>query len=111
MPDGCRRTAPVSPVAGWLSGSRTLCLRRGTVPHRRWFLRCELASRAGHLTGGPGLPHGGVAGSYDARVREAREGLSVALWVVVGVLAVACAVGGMQVAQAHDARAREAVQH
>ena len=44
-------------------------------------------------------------------MREAREGLSVALWVVVGVLAVACAAGGMQVAQAHDARAREAVQH
>ena len=44
-------------------------------------------------------------------MREAREGLSVALWVVVGVLAVACAVGGMQVAQAHDARAREAAQH
>jgi len=44
-------------------------------------------------------------------MREAREGLSLALWVLVGVLAVACAVGGIQVAQAHDARAREAAQH
>ena len=44
-------------------------------------------------------------------MREAREGLSLALWVLVGVLAVACAVGGIQVAQAHDARARESAQH
>ena len=44
-------------------------------------------------------------------MREAREGLSLALWVLVGVLAVACAVGGIQVAQAHDARARQAAQH
>jgi Mce-associated membrane protein len=40
-------------------------------------------------------------------MREAGEGRSLALWVLVGVLAVACAVGGIQVAQAHDARARE----
>jgi Mce-associated membrane protein len=44
-------------------------------------------------------------------MREAREGLSLALWVLVGVVAVACAVGAIQVAQAHDARAREAAQH
>ena len=44
-------------------------------------------------------------------MREAREGRSVALWLLVVFLAVACAVGGMQVAQAHDARARDAAQH
>jgi Mce-associated membrane protein len=44
-------------------------------------------------------------------VRKAREGLSIALGLLVGVLAVACAVGGVQVAQAHDARARDAAQH
>jgi Mce-associated membrane protein len=33
------------------------------------------------------------------------------LWVLVGILAVACAVGGMQAAQARDARARDATQH
>jgi Mce-associated membrane protein len=33
------------------------------------------------------------------------------LWVLVGILAVACAVGGVQVAQARDARARDATQH
>ncbi len=49
--------------------------------------------------------------TYDARVREAREGPPVALWLLVGILAVACAVGGMQVAQARDARARDDAQH
>jgi Mce-associated membrane protein len=44
-------------------------------------------------------------------MREAREGLSVWLWVLVGVLAVVCAFGGVQVAQARDARARDAAQH
>lgn len=44
-------------------------------------------------------------------MREAREGVSLALWVLVGVLAVVCAVGGIQVAKAHDARARDAAQH
>jgi Mce-associated membrane protein len=44
-------------------------------------------------------------------VREAREGPTIALWLLVGILAVACAVGGMQVAQARDARARDATQH
>jgi len=33
------------------------------------------------------------------------------LWVLVAILAVGCAVGGMQVAQAHDARARDAARH
>jgi Mce-associated membrane protein len=49
--------------------------------------------------------------SYDAEVREAREGPTVALWLLVGFLAVACAVGGMQVAQARDGRAGDAAQH
>ena len=33
------------------------------------------------------------------------------LWLLVGILALVCAVGGMQVAQARDARARDATQH
>lgn len=44
-------------------------------------------------------------------MREAREGPPVALWVVAGLLALACAVGGMQVARVHDDRAAEDVQH
>jgi Mce-associated membrane protein len=44
-------------------------------------------------------------------MRDAREGLTLALSVLVGVLVVACAVGGIQVSQAHDARARDAAQH
>jgi Mce-associated membrane protein len=42
---------------------------------------------------------------YDARVREAREGPTVVLWVLVVVLAVACAVAGVQVAHTRDSRA------
>ncbi len=53
----------------------------------------------------PGLPDQRPATTYDARVREAREGPTVALWVLVAVLAVACAVGGVQVAHARDSRA------
>jgi Mce-associated membrane protein len=60
-----------------------------------------------------------VATTYDAEVREAREGRSAApptlgtigLWLLVAVLAAACVVGGIQVAQARDARARDATQH
>ncbi len=33
------------------------------------------------------------------------------LWLLVGILALVCAVGGMQVAQTRDARARDAAQH
>jgi Mce-associated membrane protein len=44
-------------------------------------------------------------------VREAREGPTAALWVLAGLLAVACAVGGIQVARVHDVRAGEAAQH
>ena len=49
--------------------------------------------------------------TYDAQVREAREGPTVAWWLLVGILAVVCAVGGMQVAQTRDARARDATAH
>ncbi len=41
-------------------------------------------------------------------MREAREGPPVALWLLVAVLAVACVVGGVQVAQARDSRERSA---
>jgi Mce-associated membrane protein len=46
-------------------------------------------------------------------VREAREGPTAGptLWLLVGILAVACAAGGLQVWQARDARARDAQQH
>jgi Mce-associated membrane protein len=44
-------------------------------------------------------------------VREAREGPTVVLGVLVGILAVVCVFGGVQVAQARDARARDAAQH
>ena len=43
-------------------------------------------------------------------MKEAREGPQVTLWVLVAVLAIACAVGGVQVAHAHDTRARDAAQ-
>jgi len=43
-------------------------------------------------------------------VREGREGSSVALWLLVVVLAGACALGGVQVAQARDSRERSATQ-
>ena len=43
-------------------------------------------------------------------MREGR-GATAALWVLVAVLAAACAVGGVQAAQAHDSRARSATQH
>jgi Mce-associated membrane protein len=33
------------------------------------------------------------------------------LWLLVGILAAVCAVGGMQVAQAHDARVRDDAQY
>jgi Mce-associated membrane protein len=49
--------------------------------------------------------------AYDARVREAREGPTAVLWLLVGILAVTCAVGGLQVAQARDARARDDARH
>jgi Mce-associated membrane protein len=53
--------------------------------------------------------------TYDAQVREAREGPPTVhmtwLWLLVGILAVICAVGGVQVAQTRDARARDAIQH
>jgi Mce-associated membrane protein len=65
----------------------------------------------GNLSGEPGLPRRAGTSTYDAQVREAREGPPVALWLLVGILAVACAVGGMQVAQARDGRARDAAQH
>jgi Mce-associated membrane protein len=44
-------------------------------------------------------------------VREAREGPPVALWVIAGLLALVCAVGGIQVARVHDARAGEDARH
>ncbi len=48
-------------------------------------------------------------------MREAREGPTtwgtLVLWLVVGLLAVACAVGGLQVARVHDARSRDADQY
>jgi Mce-associated membrane protein len=58
-----------------------------------------------------GLPRLASATTYDARVREAREGLPVAWWAVAGLLALACVVGGMQVARVHDVRAGEDAQH
>jgi Mce-associated membrane protein len=51
-----------------------------------------------------------VSTTYDAGVREAREGPSVVSWVLVVVLAVACVVGGVQVAQARDSRERDVAQ-
>jgi Mce-associated membrane protein len=56
------------------------------------------------------LPDRGVGTTYDAGVREAREGRPVTLWLLVAVLTVACVVGGLQVAQAHDSRERSARQ-
>ena len=47
-------------------------------------------------------------------MREAREGPGVGrwvLWCLVVALVLACAVGGLQVARAHDARAGSEVQH
>jgi Mce-associated membrane protein len=54
------------------------------------------------------LPDGSVANTYDAGVREAGEGRPVALWALVSVLVLACVVGGVQVAHAHDSRERAA---
>lgn len=59
----------------------------------------------------PGLPRRASPSPYDARVREAREGPNTLLWVLAGLLAVACAVGGMQVARVHDARAEASTQY
>jgi hypothetical protein len=56
------------------------------------------------------LPDGSVATTYDARVREAREGRPVVLWVLVAVLALGCVVGGIQVAHARGSRDRSATQ-
>ncbi|MBF4767888.1 hypothetical protein ISU10_08935 [Nocardioides agariphilus] len=44
-------------------------------------------------------------------MREAREGPNAVLWVLVGLLTLACAAGGMQVAHVRDARAEDGVQH
>ena len=65
------------------------------------------------------MPRRARALTYDSHVREAREGPPAVhttghttwLWLLVGILAVVCAVGGMQVAQTRDARARDAAQH
>ena len=57
------------------------------------------------------MPRTAGATTYDAQVREATDGRPVALWVIVGLLALACAVGGVQVARVHDVRSDEDAQH
>jgi Mce-associated membrane protein len=56
------------------------------------------------------LPDLERASTYDAGVREAREGRPVALWVLVAVLVLACVVGGVQAAHARDSRERSETQ-
>lgn len=56
------------------------------------------------------MPDASVATAYDAGMREAGEGRPVALWVLAVVLALACVVGGVQVAQARDSRERRETQ-
>lgn len=59
------------------------------------------------MTVHPCLPGPSPDSAYDADVRVAREGPTVALWALVAVLVVVCAVAGMQVAEAADSRARK----
>jgi Mce-associated membrane protein len=56
------------------------------------------------------LPDVGADTTYDARVREAREGRPVVLWLLVALLTAACVVGGVQVVHAHGSRERSAAQ-
>lgn len=44
-------------------------------------------------------------------MREAREGPTVGLWLLVAVLVAGCVVGGRQVADARDSRAVSSAQH